>query len=85
VRSSGSGKTTALNLIGALDKPTSGTIRIEGDELRALGRGALSEHAAGSHRLRFQAYTWCPVLTAYENAEIVLACRAPRRRPAATR
>jgi putative ABC transport system ATP-binding protein len=70
---SGSGKTTALNLIGALDRPTSGTIRVEGRELGSLGRGALSELRRDRIGFVFQAYNLVPVLTAYENAEIVLA------------
>jgi putative ABC transport system ATP-binding protein len=70
---SGSGKTTALNLIGALDKPTSGSIKVEGHDLGTLGRGALSELRRDRIGFVFQAYNLVPVLTAYENAEIVLA------------
>jgi len=70
---SGSGKTTALNLIGALDKPTSGSIKVEGHDLGSLGRGALSELRRDRIGFVFQAYNLVPVLTAYENAEIVLA------------
>ena len=79
---SGSGKTTALNLIGALDSPSSGTIRVEGHELGRLGRGALSELRRDRIGFVFQAYNLVPVLTAYENAEIVLALQgaAPAER-----
>jgi putative ABC transport system ATP-binding protein len=70
---SGSGKTTALNLIGALDTPSAGTIHVEGRELGKLGRGALSELRRDRIGFVFQAYNLVPVLTAYENAEIVLA------------
>jgi putative ABC transport system ATP-binding protein len=70
---SGSGKTTALNLVGALDRPTAGTIRVEGRELGALSRGQLSELRRDRIGFVFQAYNLVPVLTAYENAEIVLA------------
>jgi len=70
---SGSGKTTALNLIGALDRPTSGTIRVEGRELGKLSRGQLSVLRRDRIGFVFQAYNLVPVLTAYENAEIVLA------------
>jgi putative ABC transport system ATP-binding protein len=70
---SGSGKTTALNLIGALDKPSSGAIRVEGHDLGSLSRGALSELRRDRIGFVFQAYNLVPVLTAYENAEIVLA------------
>jgi len=70
---SGSGKTTALNLIGALDRPSSGTVTVEGRDLGSLGRGALSELRRDRIGFVFQAYNLVPVLTAYENAEIVLA------------
>jgi putative ABC transport system ATP-binding protein len=70
---SGSGKTTALNLIGALDRPSAGTIHVEGRDLGKLGRGALSELRRDRIGFVFQAYNLVPVLTAYENAEIVLA------------
>src|SRR6516165_6983246 len=80
---SGSGKTTALNLIGALDAPSSGTIRVEGRALARLGRGALSELRRDRIGFVFQAYNLVPVLTAYENAEIVLALQGAA--PAARR
>jgi putative ABC transport system ATP-binding protein len=70
---SGSGKTTALNLIGALDKPTSGEIVLEGKNLAKLSRSKLSRIRRDRIGFVFQAYNLVPVLTAYENAEIVLA------------
>lgn len=70
---SGSGKTTALNLIGALDLPTSGTVRVEGRDLATLSRRALSLLRRDRIGFVFQAYNLIPVLTAYENAELVLA------------
>ena len=70
---SGSGKTTALNLIGALDKPTSGTVVVEGQDLSGLGRRALSRMRRDRIGFVFQAYNLIPVLTAYENAETVMA------------
>ncbi len=70
---SGSGKTTALNLIGALDTPTSGSITVEGRNLASLSRSALSHLRRDRIGFVFQAYNLVPVLTAYENAEIVLA------------
>ena len=81
---SGSGKTTTLNLMGALDKPTSGTVTLEGNDLGALGARALSRIRRDRVGFVFQAYNLVPVLTAYENAEIVLALQgvepATRRR-----
>ncbi len=70
---SGSGKTTALNLIGALDTPTSGTVRLEGSDLGTLSRQALSRLRRDRIGFVFQAYNLIPILSAYENAEIVMA------------
>jgi putative ABC transport system ATP-binding protein len=70
---SGSGKTTALNLIGALDTPTSGTVKLEGVELSTLSRRALSALRRDRIGFVFQAYNLIPVLTAFENAESVMA------------
>ncbi len=70
---SGSGKTTALNLIGALDKPTSGDVVVEGNNLTTLGQRALSHLRRDRIGFVFQAYNLMPVLSAYENAETVLA------------
>ena len=70
---SGSGKTTALNLIGALDKPTSGDIRLDGNDLKTMGQRELSHLRRDRIGFVFQAYNLMPILTAYENAETVLA------------
>lgn len=70
---SGSGKTTILNMIGALDVPTSGRIFLEGRELATLGRGELSRLRRDRIGFVFQAYNLISVLTAFENAEFVLA------------
>jgi len=69
---SGSGKTTMLNLIGALDRVTSGSIRLEGQELGNLNKKELSALRRDRIGFVFQAYNLMPVLTAYENAEMVL-------------
>ena len=70
---SGSGKTTALNLIGALDKPTSGQVLLEGKNLADLSRTELSHIRRDRIGFVFQAYNLIPVLTAFENAEFVMA------------
>ena len=70
---SGSGKTTALNLIGALDTPTSGIVRLEGADLGTLTRQELSRLRRDRIGFVFQAYNLIPILSAYENAEIVMA------------
>jgi putative ABC transport system ATP-binding protein len=85
---SGSGKTTALNLIGALDEPTSGTVMVEGQDLSTLSRAALSKLRRDRIGFVFQAYNLVPVLTAYENAEIVMALQgvdATKRREIVTK
>ncbi|MDE2691881.1 MAG: ABC transporter ATP-binding protein [Acidobacteriota bacterium] len=69
---SGSGKTTMLNLIGALDAATSGSIVLEGQDLGGLNKKELSELRRDRIGFVFQAYNLMPVLTAYENAEMVL-------------
>jgi putative ABC transport system ATP-binding protein len=69
---SGSGKTTMLNLIGALDTPTSGSVVLEGKDLAKLNRKELSEIRRDRIGFVFQAYNLMPVLTAYENAELVM-------------
>jgi len=79
---SGSGKTTLLNVIGALDLPTTGRVSIEGRDLAELSRRELSHLRLDRIGFAFQAYNLIPVLTAYENAETVLALQgvpAPER------
>lgn len=70
---SGSGKTTTLNLIGALDGPTSGRIVFEGHDLGTMNRRELSHLRRDRIGFVFQSYNLIPVLTAYENAELVLS------------
>ncbi|MEX1362411.1 MAG: ABC transporter ATP-binding protein [Nannocystaceae bacterium] len=80
---SGSGKTTALNLIGALDEPSEGSVMVDGKELAKLGRAQRSRLRRDRIGFVFQAYNLVPVLTAYENAEMVMRLQgvdATRRR-----
>jgi putative ABC transport system ATP-binding protein len=70
---SGSGKTTILNLIGMLDSPTSGRILFEGKDVSKLSRTEMADLRRNRIGFIFQAYNLIPVLTAYENAELVLA------------
>ena len=69
---SGSGKTTFLNLVGALDSPTSGEMHVFGQDIAALTKRARSDLRLGSLGFVFQAYNLVPVLTARENVEFVL-------------
>lgn len=69
---SGSGKTTILNLIGALDEPTSGKVIVEGHDVTSMNRSEKSAFRRDRIGFVFQAYNLIPVLTAYENAEFIL-------------
>ncbi len=72
---SGSGKTTLLNLIGGLDAPTAGRVRVDGQDLAAVGSSGRSRVRLERLGFVFQAYNLIPVLSAYENAEFVLLLR----------
>jgi len=80
---SGSGKTTLLNVIGALDRPSSGSVRLEGRELGNMSQRERSNMRRDRIGFVFQSYNLVPVLSACENAEMVLALqgvpRAQRR------
>ena len=69
---SGSGKTTLLNLIGGLDKPTSGEISVGGRRIDQLGSGQLAAWRARNVGFVFQFYNLMPVLTAEGNVELPL-------------
>jgi len=72
---SGCGKTTLLNLMGALDTPTTGTVRIDGTDITTLNKGDAADFRLAHVGFIFQAYNLVPVLTAYENAEFTLLLR----------
>jgi putative ABC transport system ATP-binding protein len=67
---SGSGKSTILNLIGALDRPTSGKVMIAGKDISKMSENKLGEIRRKSIGYIFQFYNLIPVLTAYENVEL---------------
>ena len=69
---SGSGKTTLLNLIAGIDRPTAGTLTIDGVDVGKLSRSRLAAWRAGNVGYIFQLYNLVPVLTAYENVELPL-------------
>lgn len=69
---SGSGKSTLLHLIAAMDRPTSGTIRVLGEDLRALDDGEIARWRNAHIGFVFQSFNLIPVLTALENVELPL-------------
>ncbi len=79
---SGCGKTTLLNMIGGLDKPTQGTIIIDGTDISAFSASKLSDLRLWNIGFVFQAYNLIPVLTAMENVEFIMQLQ---KRPAKER
>lgn len=69
---SGSGKTTLLNIIGGLDKPTNGSVVIDGSDVSNLSSGKLIDYRLNNIGFVFQAYNLIPVLTAKENVEFIM-------------
>lgn len=69
---SGSGKTTLLNIIGGLDKATSGTVIVRGQDISTLSENELIDFRLHHIGFVFQAYNLIPVLTAKENVEFVM-------------
>lgn len=69
---SGSGKTTLLNLIAGLDQPTSGSIKVQGEEISHMSEGQLAGWRTRSLGFIFQFYHLLPVLSAFRNVELPL-------------
>jgi len=68
---SGSGKTTLLNLVGSIDEPTSGSVRVAGIDLQSLDDAARIEYRRGNVGFIFQFFNLIPTLTAGENVELI--------------
>jgi putative ABC transport system ATP-binding protein len=85
---SGSGKTTLLNLIGGLDRPTSGSVHVAGVPIESLSDAKLAEWRARHIGFVFQFYNLLPVLSAERNVELPLLLtklsKAERRSHVAT-
>jgi putative ABC transport system ATP-binding protein len=77
---SGSGKSTLLNLIAGIDKPDSGNLRIDGEDISRLSESELADWRAANIGFVFQFYNLMPVLTAFENVELPLLLTGLGRR-----
>ena len=67
VGTSGSGKSTLLHMLGGLDRPTSGSVTVDGQEIFSLKDEALTIFRRRKIGFVFQAYNLVPVLSVYEN------------------
>jgi putative ABC transport system ATP-binding protein len=76
---SGSGKTTLLNIIGGIDSPSSGSIRVNGIDISAIDDKGLTEYRRNQIGFVFQSFNLIPTLTAKENVEFAAELvKAPR-------
>jgi len=69
---SGSGKTTLLNLLGGLDRPTAGSVVVDGNEISSMGEDSLVDVRRRTIAFVFQSFGLVPILTAAENVEVPL-------------
>ncbi|MFA5051907.1 MAG: ABC transporter ATP-binding protein [Patescibacteria group bacterium] len=77
---SGSGKSTLLQLIGGLDRPTSGEIKINGVDITKISDSKLTEVRRNQMGFIFQNFNLIPTLTAEQNVEAVIAKRSGQDR-----
>lgn len=82
---SGSGKTTLLNLLGGLDRPTSGTVKVDGRDLDGMSGGQRNRWRRDTAAFVFQALALLPGLTALENVDLPLRIAGVDPRTAAGR
>ncbi|MGD1103785.1 MAG: ABC transporter ATP-binding protein [Terriglobia bacterium] len=83
--SSGSGKSSLLNLIAGLDRPTSGDVQVEGRNLAELSSEELARYRRHSVGIVFQAFNLVPSMTVAENVELPLRLAETERRERASR
>lgn len=74
---SGSGKTTTLNLVGAIEEPTAGRLQVNGHELSELDEGGRTEYRRTEVGFVFQLYNLVPSLTALENVQLIAEITGP--------
>src|SRR4051812_19652585 len=82
---SGSGKTTLLGLLAGLDRPTTGTVHLDGQELGALSEDERARLRSEKVGFVFQAFQLIPTLTAQENVQVPLELRGDRNARARAR
>ena len=75
---SGSGKTTLLGLLAGLDRPTAGTVHLDGQELGALDEDERARLRGEKVGFIFQSFQLIPTLTAAENVQVPLELRGDR-------
>jgi len=78
---SGSGKTTLLNLIGGLDRPTSGSVTFDGQDLSAFDEQALTLFRRHRVGFIFQSFALFPTYSAFENVDLMLRLTGLGRKP----
>lgn len=82
---SGCGKSTLLNLLGGLDTPTSGEIRVGGVELHRAGERELTHYRRHTLGIVFQFFNLLPAMTVRENVELPLLLRGESEKKTTTR
>jgi putative ABC transport system ATP-binding protein len=82
---SGSGKTTLLNIIGTLDKPSAGTVTIDGEDMTGMNDSQLTKLRRFKIGFVFQFHNLIPVLTALENVELPLLTAGAKQKVAQER
>ena len=78
---SGAGKSTVLNILGGMDKPTSGKVIVDGEEISSMSDAELSTYRADKVGFIFQFYNLLPSLTAYENIALTRSIVKKARDP----
>jgi len=76
---SGCGKTTFLNMVGGLDVSTSGSVKIDGQDISSLSSKQLIDYRLNHIGFVFQAYNLIPVLTAAENVAFIMELQGEKK------